>query len=63
MFSPSEARKLAEAIYDHNDYYGISEIDAVVDVLTGEASAEEFIAEIEGVLQDARKKRQGNGST
>jgi hypothetical protein len=51
MFSPSEARKLAEAILEYLDFYGISEIDGVVDVLTGEVSAEDFIEEIESALK------------
>ena len=50
-FSPTEARKLAEAIYEYIEYYGISEIDGVVDVLTGETSTEDFITEIENVLK------------
>ena len=49
MFSPSEARKLAEAICDYIDYYGVSEIDGVIDVLTGEVSVEDFIVEVEAV--------------
>ncbi|KKL56568.1 hypothetical protein LCGC14_2244140 [marine sediment metagenome] len=51
MFSPSEARKLAEAIYEYLNYYGISEIDGVVDVLTGEVSVEDFIAETEAAIK------------
>ncbi len=54
MFSPFEARKLAEAIYDYVDHYGISELDGVVDVLTGETSVEAFIEAIEDAI-DANK--------
>lgn len=51
MFSPSEARKLAEAIVEYIDFYGISEIDGIVDVLTGEVSVEDFITETEKALE------------
>lgn len=54
MFSPSEARKLAEAIYDYIEFYGISEIDGVVDVLTGETSVEAFIEAIEDAIDAAK---------
>ncbi len=48
----SEARKLAEAIYDFIDLFGISEIDAVVDVLTGDTNVEDFIAQVETDLAE-----------
>ena len=50
-FSPTEARKLAEAIAEYIDYYGTSEIDGIVDVLSGEIPVEDFIVEVE-VTQD-----------
>lgn len=42
-----KACKLAEAIYEYLNYYGVSEIEAVENVLSGEQSVEDFIREVE----------------
>ena len=47
----SVARKLAEAIYDFVDLYGIIEVDEVVDVLTGDTNIEDFIKQVEDDLK------------
>ena len=49
------ASKLAEAIYEHFEYYGIGEIEPVTDLLTGETSIEDFIKEVECDLAERKQ--------
>ncbi len=45
--APHIARKLAEAIYDYCDAWGTTEIDGLIDLLSGETDVERFIEEID----------------
>lgn len=44
---PRISRTLTEAIYDFVDLFGVSELDAITDLLTGETSIEDFISQVE----------------
>ncbi len=48
------AHKLAQAIYDFIDLYGISEIDEVEEVLAGGTPVEEFVSAIEADLAEQK---------
>ena len=49
---PRISRTLTEAIYDFIDLYGVVEDAAIIDLLIGETSIEDFIQQVEDDLTE-----------